>query len=287
MLGKEHMMRSIGCCVALFAAVCVVAAGSGAADGGPFPGAVVGGDGVTAPNGLVRYVALPESASRTTVAAVSVKGGRVTLFTSVPGVLGVPQVAFDGSMGGVSADGRRLVLASTLGAGGVQTTFAVLTRTLRVVKTIRLRGVWSFDAISPDGATIYAIEYRMSANPPSYRVRAVDAVSGRVRAGAIVDKRAPGEVMRGSPVTRVEAAGSAYTLYARPNGTVFVHALDTRHGAAACIDLPWDATTNGIWNVRLSVASGILRLRQRGVGTLASVELDGLRVWSYRPPAEV
>ena len=288
MLGKEHLMRSIVRCAALFAALCVVAVGSGVAGGGgPSPGAVVGGDGVTAPGGLVRYVALPGSASRTTVAAVRVKGGRVTLFTSVPGVLGVPQVAFDGSMGGVSADGRRLVLASTLGAGGDRTTFAVLTKTLGVVNTIRLRGVWSFDAISPGGATIYAIEYRMSANPPSYRVRAIDAVSGRVRPGAIVDKRAPGEVMRGSPVTRVEATGSAYTLYTRPNGTAFVHALDTRYGTAACIDLPWDATTNGIWNVRLSVAGGILRLRQRGVGTLASVELDGLRVRSYRPPAEV
>lgn len=279
-------MRSTVCCAALFAALCVVAVGSGVAGGGAIigVGSVVGGDGVTAPGGLVRYVALPGSASRTTVAAVRVKGGRVTLFTSVPGVLGVPQVAFDGSMAGVSADGRRLVLASTPGAGGDQTTFAVLTRTLGVVNTIRLRGVWSFDAISPDGATIYAIEYRMPANSPSYRVRAIDAVSGRVRPGAIVDKRAPGEVMRGSPVTRSAMDGTAYTLYARPNGTAFVHALDTRRGTAVCLDLPWKATGSGIWSVRLSVAGGIVLLRQPGVGKLASIDPRSLQVRTFRPP---
>ena len=111
-------MRWIACCASLFAVLGAVAAGSGAGGVGPSPGAVVGWDGVTAPGGLVRYVALPGSATRTTVAVVRTRGGRITLFTSVPGVLGVPQVAFDGSMGGVSANGRRLVLTSTLGAGG-------------------------------------------------------------------------------------------------------------------------------------------------------------------------
>jgi hypothetical protein len=277
-------MRWIACCTSLFAVLGAVAAGSGAADGGPSPGAIVGWGGVTAPGGVVRYVALPGSATRTTVAVVRIKGGRVTLFRSVPGVLGVPQVAFDGSVGSMSANGRRLVLVSTPGAGGSHTTFAVLTRTLGLVNTIRLRGVWSFDALSPDGATIYAIEYRTSADPPTYSVRAIDVETGHVHPGAIVDKRDP-EVMRGSPVTRAETVGTAYTLYARPDGTTFVHALDTRHGTAACIDLPWEATGNGIWAVRLTVAGGILRLRQAGVGTLASIDLLSRRVRSFRPPA--
>jgi hypothetical protein len=101
----------------------------------------------------------------------------------------------------------------------------------------------------------------------------------------IVDKRDAGEVMRGSPVTRATAADMAYTLYSRPNGTAFVHALDTRHGTAACIDMPWTATGNGIWGVRLSVVGRVMLLRQSGVGKLASVDLHSLRVRAFRPPA--
>ena len=285
MFGKEHVMRSIACCVAVFSAWCVVAAGSGAADGGPSPGAIVGWDGVRDPARGIRYVALPGGAARTIVAVVRVSGGRIVRFNTVPGLVGVPQVAYDGSVDGLSADGRMLVLGSAPRPDDTETTFQVLqTRNLSVINTIRLRGQWSFDALAPDGATIYAIEYRMSANPPSYRVRAIDAATGRVRPGAIVDKRDAGEVMRGSPVTRAATDGMAYTLYARPNGTAFVHALDTRHGTAACIDLPWKATGNGIWSARLSVVGGVILLRQPGAGKLASIDRRSLRVWAYRPP---
>lgn len=90
--------------------------------------------------------------------------------------------------------------------------------------------------------------------------------------------------MRGSPVTRAEAAGTAYTLYARPDGTAFVHALDTRHATAACIDLPWPDTGNGIWSARLSVAGGVMLVRQPRVGALASIDLRSLRVRSFRQP---
>ena len=288
MLGKERVMRTIACCVVLFGAACLVAAGSGAADGGPSPGAIVGWDGIKAPTGGIRYVALPGGVARTTIAVVRVDGGRIVRFNTVPGLVGVPQVAYDGSVDGLSADGNVLVLGSLPRPIDTRTTFQVMqTRNLSVTSTIRLRGLWSFDALSPDGSTIYAIEYRVSASPPSYRVRAIDAGTGRVRPGAIVDKRDADEVMRGSPVSRAAVLGAAYTLYARPNGTTFVHALDTRHATAACIDLPWEATGNGIWSVRLSVSGGMLRLRQPGVGTLASVELGNLRVRSYRPPREV
>ena len=286
MLGKEYVMRSIVCCASLFALLCVVAAGSGAADGGPSPGAIVGWDGIKAPAGGIRYVALPGGAARTTVAAVRVSGGRIVRFNTVPGLVGVPQVAFDGSVDGLSIDGRMLVLGSLPRPDDTRTTFQVLqTRNLSVTNTIRLRGQWSFDALSPDGATIYAIEYRLSADPPSYRVRAIDAATGRVRPGAIVDKRDPGEVMRGSPITRSTEGGTAYTLYARPDGTAFIHALDTRRGTAACIDLPWKGTGSGIWAVRLSVADEVMLLRQPGVGKLASVDLRSLHVRGFRPPS--
>jgi hypothetical protein len=46
--------------------------------------------------------------------------------------------------------------------------------------------------------------------------------------------------MRGTAAARVMSADGrwAYTLYTRPKGAPFVHALDTERRTAACIDLP-------------------------------------------------
>ena len=156
---------------------------------------------------------------------------------------------------------------------GVQTTFVVLrANTLGVSAPDRALGPsGSFDAISPDGSTIYAVQY---ADLSHYSVRAIDTVSGRVSAAPIVDKREPDEEMRGSPMTRAWGAGRAwaYTLYAKPNGTAFVHALDTKRREALCLDLPWRAVGDGIGKVRLQVSADgrSLVLRQPGVGTLAT-----------------
>jgi hypothetical protein len=55
----------------------------------------------------------------------------------------------------------------------------------------------------------------------------------------VVDPRERDEAMTGFPVNRVMSAGGrwAYTLYFRPSGVPFVHALDTTRHQAVCIDL--------------------------------------------------
>ncbi len=149
------------------------------------------------------------------------------------------------------------------------------TRSLRVERRIDLPGVWSFDAVSPDGSTILAIRYLSPTEPDRYEVRAIDAATGRVLTGTIVDKREPDEEMRGQPVSRAaDATGRwAFTLYAKPNGAGFIHALDTVRGAAVCIDLPWKGVSEALWAVRLSVDGKTLGVRQPGVGLLALVDL--------------
>jgi hypothetical protein len=120
-------------------------------------------------------------------------------------------------------------------------------------------------------------------------VRAVDLSTGRPRPGSIVDSREPGEQMQGSPVTRTHGPRSvwAYTLYAKPNGTAFVHALDTSRARAICIELPWRHAQEAVWSVRMSVdlEGRLLTLRQAGSGVLAAVDLRTFRVRAVRPPA--
>jgi hypothetical protein len=73
--------------------------------------------------------------------------------------------------------------------------------------------------------------------------------------------------MTGVPINRVMSADGrwAYTLYLRPSGVPFVHALDTTARRAVCIDLP--SLSN------LDVGNGQLELRQGGA-TL-QVAIDG------------
>lgn len=276
----------IGAAAALAAALLLVAPGT-AGKGGPSPDPLLGWDGVVGAKGGIRYVALPGRGT-TTVAGVRTGDGRVLRFATVRGLLGIPQVTWDGTTDGISANGQRLVLASiTSRPLAVTTTFVVLrANTLGVQRRIELSGHWVFDAISPDGSTIYAVQY---ADLSHYSVRAIDTVSGRVSAAPVVDKREPDEEMRGSPMTRAWGPGRAwaYTLYAKPDGTAFVHALDTKRREALCLDLPWTGVGDGIGRVRLQVSADgrSLVLRQPGVGTLATIDLGSLRVRSVQPPA--
>lgn len=285
-------MKTMMCALtALALALGVVASGS-AAKGGPVPDPLLGWDGVRSPDGAVRYVALRGGPHATTVAAVRVRDGRVLRHGVVAGVLGIPQVAWDGTSDGISGDGRSLVLASISSTPTPsRTTFAILRAgTLRALRTIHLPGTWAFDAISPDGTTIYALQYGGAADPAHYSVRAIDAATGRVLPGAIVDRREPDEEMRGSPMTRAWSAdrGWAFTLYAKPDGTAFVHGLDTAGRDAVCLDLPWHGVGDSIGRVRLHVSGDGLRLmlEQPGLGRLASVDLQSLLVRSFRPPRE-
>jgi hypothetical protein len=97
--------------------VCVIAlallagAPSASADGPQAsPGLLWGWTGVTAPNQPLRYVTLP-ARSQTVLASVRRSSGRVWNWRSLNGMWGIPRVANDGTVGGLSRDGRLLFVA--------------------------------------------------------------------------------------------------------------------------------------------------------------------------------
>jgi hypothetical protein len=260
---------------------------SAGADGGPSPGTTVGWDGVVSPDGLVRYVAIP-GRTGTTLAVVRVHGGRVVNFLNVPGSFGVPLVTQNGEAGGLSRDGRTLILATfaQLGGGGV-TRFAVFdTKRLRLSQVVTLKGSYSYDALSPDARTMYLIQYAQGATAARYRVRALDLAKGRLLPGAIADKRLWGDYMRGYPVSRATTrdGGWVYTLYGKNDGTAFIHMLDAKHRAAVCVNLPWRHTQNAIGLVRLSLHGSQLVLSQRKAGMLAMVDTTSFAVRAFHKP---
>lgn len=249
------MKRMLVLVIALAAVWAAVAAADG---GGPSPGESFGSPGVVGPKGTIRYVTVP-AGSGTVLEAVSTRTGMVRRWRYLRGLFGVPLVAFDNQGGGLARNGRRLVLVSHQSAE--LTRFAVVDPgTLRPRTRLRLPGWWAFDALSPTGSLLYLIQYKGSpsqAGVQPYAVRALNLNTKQLYASPIVDRREPDEKMTGMPMTRVESRdGWAFTLYSRQKKEPFVHALDTVHRRAFCIDVPWKRSADDLWRARLRLDAG-------------------------------
>jgi hypothetical protein len=186
----------------------------------------------------------------------------------VSGHYGVPGAAFNGTMTGLSANGRTLVLAQIVQTGVPRVTRLLVLNAprLRIRSRVTVPGWSTVDAISPNGRWLYLIHYRRS-NINRYEVLGYDLIRHRMLPKPIVDPDDRGEAMTGFPMTRVMSAGYrwAYTLYMRPSGEPFVHALDTVAHRAVCVDLP---SLKGV-----DVSNGDLRLTSGGA--LLHIDVGG------------
>ena len=195
------------------------------------------------------------------VEQIQVAGIRLLRARSLRGAWVVPGVALDGTPGGLSGDGRTLVLTkSPVSVYPTWSDFRVVrTRDLAPVQRVHLQGSFSYDALSPDGSRLYLIQHVQNPSLSRYVVRAYDLARRRLLPGRIADRTQRGWVMAGWPVTRATSADGrwVYTLYARPGGTPFVHVLDTVRGVAHCTGIPWRSENqNPLWSLRLSVRNG-------------------------------
>jgi hypothetical protein len=233
------------------------------------------------PGGHVVYVT--KRAGHDTRLVEKARYGGAMRERTVRGSFSVPAVAYDGSPGGLSADGQKLILISPRTRyPRKRTTFAVVdTRRLSVRRDISLRGDFSFDAISPDGRTMYLIEYAPR-DFGKYAVRAYDMDAARLLRAPVVDPDEADEPMTGIPVTRVPGPDGRwqYTLY-DDAGRSFVHALDTSGGAAVCIDLDVPKA----WGSTLSLRGNRLEVIGKSAEVLASIDTRTHRLISPRHPA--
>lgn len=269
--------------VSIAVVLAAIAAGGAGANGSPYsPGLIDGWDGVLGEESGLRYVTLGTGGS-TIVAAVRTNGGRVVRTRHLRGYFGIPLVAYDGTSGGLSGDGKRLVVGSYGPPPGISgtTRFAVLdTKTFKLRRLATLHGSWSFDAISPDGSTLYLTHHLRAGEHPLYRVRTYDVRRNLVR-GALVDRLEGEGDMGGEPVTRASSSDGrwAYTLYARRGHEPFVHALDTEERAAYCIDLPLELGYEAQYGLRLKLRerSDLLSVRSQS-RALATVNTESWEV---------
>ena len=252
------------------------------ADGLPVLGVDVGSSGVSSGSDGARYVTIP-AGSRTIVERVAQHGGQVLAWRSLRGTFTIPAVAYDGSAGGLSADRTRLVLIEP------RTSFPRATTRLLVLggnsltprRLVRLKGDFSFDAVSPNGSWLYLIHYVAPTDPTRYLVQAYDLRRGRLLKTPITDPHEPGEKMRGNPLSRAMGSNGrwAYTLYDGAGATPFVHALDTVARSARCIDLDGVPSGTDLWRLRLGIDGAGKRLVVRDrAAPLLLVDLRTLKV---------
>jgi hypothetical protein len=255
--------------------------GAAAGDGGPGPGVSFGWAGIT--HGNMRYVTVP-TPSWTTVESIQRRGGKVFGTLNVKGTWGIPLVAYDGTTGGLLPDGRTLLLADA-NAGPYLRSQSLFTfvdvKKMRQLQTFAVRGDFSYDALSPDGRYLYLIEHTTAKDLTQYRVRAYDLRARRLLPKIVADRRSWGTTMSGTAITRLSTDGWAYTLYGGSSSVPFIHALDTRHVSAVCINMPWKSQPQRIWNYRLRTdGEGNLVVRGPRGRALVTVDRQSFRVLS-------
>ena len=275
------MRRRVSTVVVVVLACLLGGAGAASGDGGPGPGVAFGWAGIT--HGNMRYVAVP-TPSWTTVEAIQRDGGKVMGMLNLEGAWGIPLVAYDGTTGGLLSDGRTLLLADA-NAGPYLRSQSLFTfvdvKKMHQLQTLTLRGDFSFDALSPDGHYLYLIEHTTAKDLTQYRVRAYDLKERRLLPKIVADRRSWDTTMSGTAITRLSSDGWAYTLYGGSSSLPFIHALDTRHVSAVCINMPWKYQPDNIWSYRLRTdGDGHLVVRGPHGRALVTVDRQSFRVLS-------
>jgi hypothetical protein len=251
-------MRRLSLCLAVaVAALVFVPAAFG--DGGPFL-VTQGGQGVATRDGEFHYVAVPDGNHSTLLEKLEVANGQVNYWIPLKGSWGVPTLGSGSQLGqGLAWNDRTLVLTEPPGYWSPSRFLLVDLKRLLAVRTITLHGFFSFDALSPDGSRMYLIQYThgRSGNLTHYVVREYDLRDNRLLPGKIAARDEDGNepAMAGYPITRTTSANGrwVYTLYQKPSGMPFIHALNTVAGVAHCIDLPWSRGNHGAYNLALSL----------------------------------
>ncbi|HVY78579.1 MAG TPA: M14 family metallopeptidase [Solirubrobacterales bacterium] len=191
----------------------------------------------------------------TIVERIDMDGGSVDRWWYLRGNYLIPAVAFDGSPGGLSANGNALVLIEFTRAYPPRPTrLAILDTDVYLRHPVRpgqqrpehaicrlsLPGYFAFQALSPNGSKLYLRRYRpRGRGSDDFGLRLLDARSGRLTRQPLAvsnDQR----VLSGLPASGTTSPDGrwTYALYDGDKHQPFLLALDTVTGRLIRVDLP-------------------------------------------------
>jgi len=186
----------------------------------------------------------------------------------------VPRVAINGMPGGLSQNGRWLVLQTP----GQPHLLVVDTSFTQRPVAVDLSGSFDFDGISNDGERLYLLEY-LSAN--DYQVRFYHVPGGFLDPTVIVDKFDPTEPMTGRRLATVSSTDGQwqFTVYARARKGAFIHALMMGSPISLCLELPgsgWESDPSAFrWSLALSPDGSRLYATNEALGQVVEVAASG------------
>src|SRR4029078_2604590 len=138
-------------------AACLALTGTATA-AGPVPPVMNGAPGLAVCGGAPVVAVAKPGGGATQLRLVRDRDRAVLRTRVIPVNVGVPTVTFSGLVEGTWAEGRRVVVASSVYDDQVNTRFVVIdTRTLAPLRTIRLAGTYAFDAVSGDGRPLLVL----------------------------------------------------------------------------------------------------------------------------------
>jgi len=217
------------------------------------------------------------SVTSTVLSDIDPQTGSTLRKLQLPGTFQLPLITASGLPGGLSQDGRWLVLQNDTEYLKSQM-LVVDTSTMKVGAPISLTSSFQFDAISNDGQRIYMIEYLSAAN---YRVRVYNVPARHLESYIVVDKSDPSESMTGLRLSGVPSPDGQwlYSVYARPHQGAFVHALNLSMPYAFCLELPgsgYESSTDELqWSLALSADGSRLFATNGAKGIVAEINTAG------------
>jgi len=209
--------------------------------------------------------------------------GTVLHRLQLPGTYELPPATMSGVPGGLSHNGRWLVLESfEQQQNGLVTGSHLLvvdTTYVRSPKRIDLTGYFQFDAVNDGGGRVYLIEYLSNTE---YHVRFfnVGGSVGYLDPTIVFDKSDGSAAMAGTRLSGVASPDGQwlYSLYVRPDKGAFIHALSLDNPIAFCIDLPGSGySTNPDefhWSLALNAAGSRLYAANGATGIVADMSID-------------
>ena len=214
------------------------------------------------------FVAARAAGDRTSLTRYALPGGRVVARGSIAGRY---------RLAAVSARGDRAVLVD--GHRGGTRLAVVGTSRWSVFRRIELRGSFGVEALSLDSRRLFLIKY----DDGGYNLRLYDLRTSRLSVTPLVEGASAQQKMVGAAWTSVATRDGRLllTLYIKPDGGGFVHALDLERGFGHCLDLPTGfVAPSTIRTASLALSPDEKRLYVAGprAGRLLVVDLAGPRI---------
>jgi len=201
----------------------------------------------------------------------------------LPGYYQLPSATLSGMPGGLSQDGRWLVLEKfdPTSSPVPSATHLLLVETSfgKPMRQFDLQGYFQFDAVSNDGQRIFLIQY---ISPTEYYVRQFDVGIKQLNPTIIFDKSDGGAAMAGLRLSGVASPDGhwLYSVYVRQDKSPFIHALNLDGSLiAVCLDLPGSGYASNPdafhWSVAMNADGTHLYAANGATGTVEDIGIDG------------